>query len=65
MSGPQGVPRKPSGSPLPLQPLRSLGKRGGWQGDLWSSSKPPPSTDWTTSLTSLPLTVGSGARSHL
>lgn len=29
MSGPQGVPRKPSGSPVPLQPLRSLGRRGG------------------------------------
>lgn len=66
------VPRESPESPLEarcpsehIRPLRSMGRSGGWQGGLWSSSKPPPSTDWATSLTSLPLTVGSGARSNL
>lgn len=61
MLGPQGVLRKPSAPPT----SEVSGEKGGWQGDLWSRSKPPPSTDWATSLTPLPLTAGSGAGSHL
>ena len=56
MSGPQGVPRKPSGSPVPLQPLRSMGRRGAGRGACGAAPNPhPPRTGPLPSLPSLSL----------